>query len=274
MLIQETMIDRVREVCGQDDRVVAALMYGSFAYGEGDEYSDIEFVLFLQDDALSALDLEAWVAQIAPVELFFRDDFGHYTVIFDNLVRGEFHFHRASEMRIVDAWRGSVFFPSLESCLIVDRTGELRQHLAPLALRPGDPGAGGRAQAIQWMFANLILFGSNTLARGEVARALDILSVSHRYLLWMVRLVEGTTEHWPSPARVLERDISPASYARYVRCTAPADAQALLAAYRAAWAWGLELGAVLADRFGRALPESLTDKIAARMSGASPAKSD
>ena len=78
-------------------------MYGSFALGEGDVFSDIEFVLFFRDDALPDLDQRAWVAQIAPVELYFADDFGHYTAIFDNLIRGEFHFEPASAMDQVDS---------------------------------------------------------------------------------------------------------------------------------------------------------------------------
>ena len=36
MLEQEAMIERVRELCGRDERLVAALMYGSLAHGEGD----------------------------------------------------------------------------------------------------------------------------------------------------------------------------------------------------------------------------------------------
>ncbi len=43
MLIQEVMIERVRELCHADRRVTGAFMYGSFTLGEGDEFSDIEF---------------------------------------------------------------------------------------------------------------------------------------------------------------------------------------------------------------------------------------
>ena len=45
MLIQEAMIQRVRELCGADARVTGAFMYGSFTLGEGDAYSDIEFYI-------------------------------------------------------------------------------------------------------------------------------------------------------------------------------------------------------------------------------------
>jgi hypothetical protein len=35
MLEQEVMIERVRELCHQDENLVATLMYGSFALGQG-----------------------------------------------------------------------------------------------------------------------------------------------------------------------------------------------------------------------------------------------
>jgi lincosamide nucleotidyltransferase len=43
MLPQEQLIARVRALCHADERLDAAMMYGSFVYGEGDAYSDIEF---------------------------------------------------------------------------------------------------------------------------------------------------------------------------------------------------------------------------------------
>lgn len=58
MLQQEAMIEKVREACERDDRVVSALMYGSFALGEGDGFSDVEFYLFFRDDALGRVDEE------------------------------------------------------------------------------------------------------------------------------------------------------------------------------------------------------------------------
>lgn len=54
MLPQEPLIDRVRDLCLQDGRLVAALMYGSFAAGEADVHSDIEFWLFFGGAGLLA----------------------------------------------------------------------------------------------------------------------------------------------------------------------------------------------------------------------------
>jgi predicted nucleotidyltransferase len=50
MLPQEVMIEKARELCDRDEPVVSALMYGSFAIGEGDRFSDIEFYLFFVDE--------------------------------------------------------------------------------------------------------------------------------------------------------------------------------------------------------------------------------
>ena len=43
MLPQEQMIEAVRRLCAGDDAIVAALKYGSFVRGGGDEFSDVEF---------------------------------------------------------------------------------------------------------------------------------------------------------------------------------------------------------------------------------------
>ena len=59
MLPQEVMIEKTRELCDRDERVVSALMYGSFALGEGDRFSNIEFYLFFEDEAAEGLEEEA-----------------------------------------------------------------------------------------------------------------------------------------------------------------------------------------------------------------------
>ena len=78
-------------------------MYGSFALGQGDRFSDIEFYLFFADKTLDDLQEEAWVGQIAPLELYYINEFGNGNAIFENLVRGEFHFEHYSNVGLVDA---------------------------------------------------------------------------------------------------------------------------------------------------------------------------
>jgi lincosamide nucleotidyltransferase len=264
-LPQHAMIERARAACLADQRVVAALMYGSFTRGEGDQHSDIEFALFFEDDTLAQVDQRAWVAQIAPVLAYFSDANRHHTAHFAGLVRGEFHFKPASAIAWVAEWRGNAWFPSVEAALLVDRTGELARALAPLVGPAPERDTPDEAQRLALYFIDGIIFGTAVLARGELARALELLAWNHRNLLQMVRIIEGTTEHWPTPSRGLERDISPAAYARYQACTAPCERAALAHAYCASWHWGRELIEPLYRRHGLTLPDVLLEALATRI---------
>ncbi len=262
MLQQEAMIERVRQICRADERLAAAMMYGSFAQGEGDEHSDIEFILFFEDEALETLDQEDWVAGISPVRLYFVNEYGIGTAIFENLVRGEFHFDRASDIEKVDeSWRETDFFPSAEAALVMDRTGELERRLGEISGPPPNRDTPTRVEFQCSLFLNGLLFGVNVLQRGENARALELLGNTQRHLLWMVRTLEGTTEHWATPSKMLEGDVSETSYARYAACTARLDAKELTDAYLAAWGWGKDLIAALGERYGVAPPATLLENL-------------
>src|SRR5918998_5244613 len=169
MLQQEVMIEKVRELCQQDERVVAALMYGSFALGQGDRFSDIEFYMFFADKTLDDLEEEAWVGQIAPLELYYVNEFGNGTAIFENLVRGEFHFEPYSKAGLVDAWE-TVWFPSLESAVLVDKSGDLSGRASRLVRRPPEMDTPERALFLCRSLVNWTLMGANLLERAEYAR--------------------------------------------------------------------------------------------------------
>jgi lincosamide nucleotidyltransferase len=261
MLTQEGMIERVRELCDQEERVVSAMMYGSFALGEGDRFSDIEFYLFFEDEALGDLKEQAWVAQIAPLALYYVNEFGNGTAIFENLVRGEFHFEAASDVGLVDAW-DSAWFPSLESAVLVDKNGELSGRVGRLVRRPPDLDTRGRALFL----CRSLMMGANLLQRGEHARAEAFLTLVHGHLLQALRLVEGKSANWLSPTRRLEEDVSAASYERYKACTAALEAEQLARAYASTWEWSRELMDMLAVRHALTLPETLLYELDWRLS--------
>ncbi len=265
MLAQAAMIERVRQLCQQDQRLVGALQYGSFARLEGDAYSDIEFALFFEDGALAALDQQAWVSQVAPVELYFADDFGHHTAIFGNLIRGEFHFNPCSAMHEIEKWQGYDWFPSVTATLLLDRTGELVQRLQPLIGPPPLRDTPEEVRRLTSNIINIVLFGITVLIRGEQARALDLLNSVQRYLLFLARLHEQSIDHWPTPSRNVEHEISPAAYARFRSCTAPLDQEALWTAYIAAWNWAKDLMQALSQRHSLALPSTLIMRIDAHI---------
>lgn len=208
-----------RETCERAERVVAALMYGSFARGEGDRFSDIEFYLFFRDEALDEVDEEAWAARIAPVGLYYVNEFGNGTAIFENLVRGEFHFEKASDVDLIERWR-TAWFPSVESAVLLDRDGGLTRLVSNLLRCPPDQDTPEQARSSCCGLINWTSMGSNLLMRGEYARSLAFLALVHRHLLHTARLEERSTANWLSPSRRLEEDVSPASYARFQTCTA------------------------------------------------------
>lgn len=266
MLQQDSMIQKVREACERDDRLVSALMYGSFALGEGDGFSDVEFYLFVRDEALEGLDEEGWVGQVAPVLLYYVNEFGNGTAIFENMVRGEFHFERASKRDLIDGWEAA-HFPSLERAVVADKDGELTLMVSRLVGPLPNLDTPERALFVRNSLVNWTLMGTNLLKRGEYARAEAFLTLVHGHLLQAARLVEGKTANWLSPSRRLEEDLPAAAYERFRACTAALDAAQLARAYRSTWAWARELIAELSERHALAPPGTLLDEMDRHVSG-------
>lgn len=257
MLPQAEMIQRLRHQCQNDPRLVAAMLYGSFTYSEGDRYSDIDCLLYFHEEHLPAIDQPAWLNQIAPVELYYHNEFGNGVAIFANLVRGEFHFDPVTKMADLATFAGQITFPSSAATILVDKTGQLAQHLQPLIGRPPERNTPQEIRFLADSFLNWMLFGRNVLARGEYARAWELLRLVQDYLLRLARLVEGQTEHWITPTKAAERELSTQAYRRLVAASAALDPQELQLAYQAAWHWGLDLLPGLLQPHGLNLPASL-----------------
>ena len=101
MLKQKELIANVKNLTESDERITACMMYGSFTKGEGDQYSDIEFYIFLKDSRTSSFDSSNWLFDVAPYLLLYKTEYGTEVVIFDNLIRGEFHFLSEKDMNII-----------------------------------------------------------------------------------------------------------------------------------------------------------------------------
>jgi lincosamide nucleotidyltransferase B/F len=262
-LYQHDLIDRVRRRCADDDGLDAALMYGSFVKDEADQYSDIEFWLFHTPAAAAALDPFAWCDGVEQTTAVLRNEFGAHVALFPGLIRGEFHFATTDDLPLVATWPERA--APVERMIVLDRRGELAPRLAALPEQPATPAAPDDVARACEPLANWLILARNVLERGETLRAWDALSHAQRHLTWIARLAENTTDHWLTPSRAAERELTPRTLTALAAATAPADRDALRAALRAALAEGRRHWQTLADRHGFTVPGALLDELAAAL---------
>lgn len=251
---QPRMIAKLRRLCDRDPDLQAAMLYGSFPLDEADSYSDIDCMLYFKEMRFAHIDPRAWVSQLGPLLLFYRNEFGNWTAVFENLVRAEFHFEPHSKVQDLALHKGRIWFPSVEAALLVDKSGELTRQLQELT---GQPPFHRTLEELQYQthsFCNWVLFGANVFARGEYARALEILQLLYGSLLRLARLQEASMDHWINPTRQLENELSQTAYRNFQACTASLEPADLSRAYRNSWAWGRSLVEALYSRFGEAYP--------------------
>jgi lincosamide nucleotidyltransferase len=259
VLVQERLIARVREVCAADDRLDAALMYGSFPAGEGDAYSDIEFWLFFEPRWRGQIDTRTWCLQVAPVLYLVRNEFGTDVAVFPGLVRGEFHFATTEDIQAVRTWpaRGA----GTDPMIVLDRGGRLRPALEALPEHATPSHDSTDIEALCGRFANWLLLAHHVASRGEILRSWDALGHAHRHLLWMARLAHHRTQHWLTPSRQAEADLPGHVVTDLRRATAPAQLDEVRQALRVAWHHGRRYWIQLASRHNLVLPADLFTEI-------------
>ncbi|WP_433832690.1 hypothetical protein ACQP2E_16780 [Actinoplanes sp. CA-015351] len=230
------MIARVKDLCRTDERLVAALVYGSFVNGEADRHSDIEFWLFAGASAAATLDKGAWLDQIAPIRHTVVNEFGAQVVFFPGLLRGEFHFATEKDIDSVRTWPARS--GPTDRMIVLDRTGALRDALDSLPSQAPLPTTPAEIDELCGRFGNWLLLAHHVTQRGELLRAADALAHTQRHLLWMARLAEGRTQHWLTPSRNAESDLPPEVVHAIHRTTATAGPDSLAAALTATWVLG------------------------------------
>lgn len=234
MLFQEKLIHLIKKKCEIDPCISACMMYGSFTKGEGDQYSDVEFYIFLKDDEIQDFKSSAWIKDIEAYDLLFLNEYGTEVVVFSNLIRGEFHFLPESDIEVIKTFKETGVFPDTESMFIYDRTGKLKACLDHLA---GDGPERMTHDNVNFAFNNFVnawLMGVNVLKRGEHARSLECLSSVQKYVLQLIRVRERNVERWLNATKNLEKDLSEKAYSEYAAITSSVNAAELYKAYSAA----------------------------------------
>ncbi|NRG47960.1 nucleotidyltransferase [Bacillus sp. CRN 9] len=231
MLIQKEMINTVKNKCSHDYSVLACMMYGSFTKGEGDQYSDVEFYIFIADDVINHFNSRHWISEIAPIDMLFSNEYGTEVAIFSNIVRGEFHFLPVSEIGIIKTFKSTGVFPDTKSMHIYDSTGQLKPLLEYLGGTGPDRMTNENVNFAFNNFVNAWLMGVNVMKRGELARSLELLTSVQKNVLQLIRVKEKTVERWLNSTKNLEQDISKEAYNDYVLLTAKLDENEIRHAY-------------------------------------------
>ncbi|BAU84746.1 lnuF protein [Streptomyces laurentii] len=259
----DARIARLRQLAESEPRLEGVLLYGSWTLGEADAHSDIEAYLYVQDRHVDDFDGPAFLARLAPLTLAYTNMYGVLAVVFDDLMRGEFHIVAAKPgIDEVPAWAGMVHLPRPEDAVLLDRTGRLTEAARQLArFRP--PEAVATARQLTDELANWTLMLAHVLARGETGRAHALLhTVVAPQQLRLCRLLRDSTAHWLTPSRAMERDLPAADLDRYVSTTTSAARDAeVRAAARDSWRWSRDLAAEAADRWAVPLPHGLHERI-------------
>jgi len=232
MFIQNKIIQNVRDKCIEDELVSACMMYGSFTKGEGDQYSDVEFYIFMEDDKLVNFSSRHWVSGVYPIDLIFYNEYGTEVVIFSNMIRGEFHFLPVSKMDVIKGFKPTGVFPDPESMYIYDSTEQLKPLLDDLGGAGPDRMTNENVNFAFNNFVNAWLLGVNVMRRGELARSLETLADVKKYILQLIRIKENTVERWLNSTKNLEEDISTESYRDYVSITSGLKGNEIKSAYR------------------------------------------
>ncbi|MEU7146914.1 nucleotidyltransferase domain-containing protein [Streptomyces sp. NPDC045470] len=257
-------VARLRELAEAEPRLEGVLLYGSWTLGEADAHSDIEAYLYVRDAHADTFDGREFVGRIAPLKLAYTNMYGILAVVFDDLMRGEFHLVAAGPgIDEVPTWRGMVRLPDPGAAVLLDRDGRLTAAAGHLA-DPCPPEPGPTAQQLTDELTNWTLMLAHVLERGETARAHALMhSVVAPQQLQLCRLLRGSTTHWLTPSRALEQDLPAADRDRYVAATAPAVLPAVRTAALAGWQWSRELAGEAAARWGTEVPTALHEEIGA-----------
>ncbi|HOB76115.1 MAG TPA: nucleotidyltransferase domain-containing protein [Phycisphaerae bacterium] len=255
-------IARLRMLAQAEPRLEGVLLYGSWTMGEADAYSDIEAYLYVNDDDAADFDGRAFVEQLAPVKLAYINMYGLLAVVFDDLMRGEFHVEAAGKgIPEIASWRGLVHLPEPGAAILLDRHGRLAKATACLT-QPCQPEPVQTAQQIGNELTNWTLALGQILARGEIARGHALLhTVIAPQQLQLCRLLRGTTAHWLTPSRALEADLPLEDRLRYAATTARLRDEEVRQAAKASWDWSRELIGQAVQRWRIVVPESLHDAI-------------
>lgn len=178
------MVSRFVDACSVDDRIVAALLGGSRARGEADEYSDLDLCMITTDEAFEKVlaEREAFIRQLG--EPLFIEDFGLDRIVFFILADGtecELLFGHEGALEQIDVGP----FETL-----LDKRDVLHEAKFPFANPDRREQRERLRQVLTWFWHDVSHF-ITALGRGDLWWAYGQLEALRRYCVNLVRIEHG-----------------------------------------------------------------------------------
>lgn len=107
--------------------------------------------------------------------------------------------------------------------ILVDKEGLLIKTLNQIQTK--EPNR-TKNENILWLcqsLLNVLLTTGNLIKRKEYAHAYQSLANVQKYLLWLIRVATNQTNHWESPTKHLEKDITKDWYLNFQQTTSDLD---------------------------------------------------
>ncbi len=263
--VQQQILNAVQA----DDRVVGLINYGSTSEGRGDEWSDLDFALFIRDDALNGFEQnwKPWAAQFGDLLLAFISSVGHPWAVYDAEpmpLRVDFAFHPASTCQKISTWPNAP--TSVEAMVLYDASdGRISAYVAQIvgqSLAPDD-----LAKAFEQVcggFWYYLLRTQVKLLRGQHwAARHDFNFIIMGNLFALLRLEAGAVGHWRGAAAAvdIERVITEQRLAQLNECILGEGETAVSSAMRHAAILGQQLCAQITQQNNWNWPHFLAEKV-------------
>jgi predicted nucleotidyltransferase len=243
------VISRFVDVCSADDRIVAALLRGSRARAEADEYSDLDLCVITRDEAFENVmaEREVFVRQLG--EPVFIEDFGLDRIVFFILADG-------TECELVFGREGALAEVGLGPFKeLIDKRGILDGAEFPFAKLDPDERHEQLRQVLNWFWHDLSHFMA-AFGRGELWWACGQLEALRRYCVNLLRIEHGA-EAQDEAYEKLEKAVPPSELAALQPTFCPMERDAMLKAALDIVSFFREHAPRVAGAYGSKYPEEL-----------------
>lgn len=272
-MIQDEFKRRILDIIRADGRIVGCVDYGSSSEGRGDEWSDLDFGLFIRDVDLASFehDWKLWAAQFGKLLLAYVGGVGHPWVVYDTgglPLRVDFAFHPESTLEQVLTWPNSPVSVAAMVCL--DRTdgrlSALVSQIVGQSLAPTDLAT--TFEQVCGDFWYYLVRTQTKLERGQDwAARHDFNFIVVGNLLALLRIEAGALSRWrsSSPAVEIEKVISAQRLVQLNQCIPSGTADDIRLAMFQAALLGNEICIHISQERGYKWPAELAQKVLAQL---------